>query len=151
MLPCSLAFASRILKNPCVGHQKKFRSRGSTQTLLKMAKGLASLLIRKTFWLQTFGVKPKLLPAFSIFCTAFRDAPDRMDIHRRHTWLVEEPSWEPPAQKWREWVGVMSHQDCRSCPMIPSLIFETVGSGSTNRRMNKWLARPCMCAKTTRF
>ena len=42
----------------------------------------------------------------------------------------------------------MSHQDCRSCSMIPSLIFETVGSGSTNRRMSKWLARPCMCART---
>ena len=48
----------------------------------------------------------------------------------------------------RERVGVIIHQYCGSCSIIPYLDLDTAGSECTNKRMNKEQASPCMCAKT---
>ena len=58
--------------------------------------------------------------------------------------VVRQSCWAHNPRK----VGVIVHQDCRSCSKIPFLDFDTAGSEWINRRMNRQQARPCMCAWT---
>ena len=88
MLPCSLAFTPRILKIPCVGHQKS-SDQEEVLRLVENGERVGVIINQEAILAQDFEIKPKLMPAFFIFCTAFQEAPDRMDIHRRPRWLVE--------------------------------------------------------------